>query len=143
MTQGAHAFLPSDGNSILRRHAALPDVNDLTPDRTHFMPDTSQVFIDWAGRLRTGDVSFQAIAQARTGDPVALSQQNGRWWVKDRQGRRLIGMKGGWGVPDGRRVFSAVIGGIIARHANESGDVHRGKLQQDRWEVVLPEIILE
>ncbi len=143
MTQGAHAFLPSLGDSILRRHAALPDVKDLPPDRAYLMPDMSQVFIDWAGRLRAGDVSLEAIAQARTGDPVTLKQQNGRWWVTDRQGRRLIGMKGGWAVPDGRRIVSAAIGAIVARHAHESGEDHRGKLQQDSWEVVLPEIILE
>ncbi len=143
MTQGAHAFLPAAGDSILRRHAALPDVKDLPPDRAYLMPDMSQVFIDWAGRLRAGDVSHQAIAQARTGDPVTLNQQNGRWWVTDRQGRRLIGMKGGWGVPAGRRIVSAAIGAIVARHAHESGEDHRAKLQQERWEVVLPEIILE
>ncbi|MBS0126286.1 RecQ family ATP-dependent DNA helicase [Aestuariicoccus sp. KMU-90] len=143
MTQGAHAFLPSEGDSILRRHAALPDVKDLPPDRAYLMPDMSQVFIDWAGRLRAGDVSLDAIAQAQTGDPVTLNQQNGRWWVTDRQGRRLIGMKGGWGVPDGRRIVSAAIGAIVARHAHESGEDHRAKLQQERWEVVLPEIILE
>ncbi|CAM9960029.1 unnamed protein product, partial [Chrysoparadoxa australica] len=122
MTQGAHAFLPAVGDGILRRHAALPDVNDLPPDRAYLMPDMSQVFIDWAGRLRAGDVSLQAIAQARTGDPVTLNQQNGRWWVTDRQGRRLICMKGGWGMPDGRRVVSAAIGAIVARHSHESGE---------------------
>ncbi len=143
MTQGAHAFLPAEGASILRRHAALPDVKDLPADRTYHVPDMGQVFIDWAGRLRTGDASLHAIAQARTGDPVTLSQQNGRWWVKDRQGRRLIGMKSGWAVPDGRRVISAAIGAIVARHAHESGEDHRAKLQQDSWEVVLPEIVLE
>ncbi|WP_323771741.1 hypothetical protein [Antarctobacter sp.] len=107
------------------------------------MPDLSQVFIDWAGRLRTGDASLDAIAQARTGDPVTLSQQNGRWWVKDRQGRRLIALKGGWTVPDGQRVVSAVIGAIVARQEHESSEEHRVKLQKDRWEVVLPEIVLE
>jgi ATP-dependent DNA helicase RecQ len=143
MTQGAHAFLPSEGDSILGRRAALPEVKDLPPDRTYLMPDLSQVFIDWAGRLRIADASHDAIAAARTGDPVTLSQQNGRCWVKDRKGRRLIAMKGGWTVPDGQRVVSAFIGAIVARHAHESGEEHRGKLQQGRWEVVLPEIVME
>ncbi|TCS59610.1 ATP-dependent DNA helicase RecQ [Primorskyibacter sedentarius] len=143
VTQGAHAFLPSARGNILRRHAALPDVKDLPPDRTYLMPDMSQVFIDWAGRLRNGYTTFDAIAQAQTGDPVTLSRGNGRWLVKDRQGRSLISMKGGWAVPDGKRVVSATIGAIVARRAHESGDDHRGKLHQDRWEVVLPEIVLE
>lgn len=143
MTQGAHAFLPSSGDSIVRRQAALPDVEELPPERTYLMPDMSQVFIDWPGRLQKNDASIDAISQARTGDPVTLSQQNGRWWVKDQQGRRLIGMKSGWTVPGGQRVVSAVIGAIVARHAHESGEEHRAKLQQDRWEVVLPETVLE
>jgi len=52
-------------------------------------------------------------------------------------------MRGGWTVPDGQRVVSAVIGAIVARQARESGEEHRAKLQRDRWEVVLPEIVLE
>lgn len=143
ITQGAHALVPSNGDSMLRRHATLPHVEDLSPDRTYLMPDMSQVFIDWAGRLQTRNASLDAIAQAQTGDPVTLNQRNGRWWVQDRQGRNLIAMKGGWAVPEGQRVISAHIGAIVARYATESGEEHRGKLQQDIWEVVLPEIVLE
>ncbi|MDA7430083.1 hypothetical protein PGB28_16585 [Primorskyibacter aestuariivivens] len=43
----------------------------------------SQVFIDWAGRLRAGDASLNAISKARTGDPVTLTHEQGRWWVRD------------------------------------------------------------
>ncbi|WP_416914438.1 UvrD-helicase domain-containing protein [Seohaeicola sp.] len=143
MTQGAHALLPPNNDSILHRDAALPEVEDLPPDRTYLMPDLSQVFIDWAGRLRNGDASLDAIANARTGDPVTLIQQNGRSWLKDRQGRTLIRMRDEWSVPDGKRVVLAVIGAIITRHAHESGEEYRAMLNRDRWEVILPEIVLE
>ena len=143
MTQGAHVLLSSEEDSILRRQVATPEAKDLPLDRAYFMPDMGQVFIDWAGRLRDGDTSHDAISQAQTGDPVTLCQHDERWWVKDRQGRRLISMKGGWTVPDGKRVVSAAIGAIVARHAHESGEEHRAKLKQDQWEVVLPEIVLE
>ena len=142
MTQGAHPFLPPAGDSILSRRAALPPVQDMPPDRSYLMPDMSQVFIDWAGRLPPGDASLDALARARTGDPVTLHQQNGGWWVKDTSGQRLIRMKGGWALPAGMRVVSAVIGAIVARHADESGEAHRPKLKRESWDVVLPEIVL-
>ena len=143
MTQGAHAFVPAEGGSILRRPAALPDAQDLPPDRTYLMPDMSQVFIDWAGRRRAGDPCFEAIAQAQVGDPVRLMRGGARWSVIDAKGRPLIAMKRGWAVPDGQRVVSAEVGAIVARHAHESSEEHRSKLLRDSWELVLPEIVLE
>jgi ATP-dependent DNA helicase RecQ len=143
MSQGTHAFVRAQGDSILHRTAALPAAHDLPPDRDYRMPDMGQVFIDWAGRLRNGDPCLAAIAQARVGDPVTLAQEAGRWWVRDLQGRKLIAMKGGWAVPGGWRIRAAEVGAIAWRHAHESGEEHRPKLCRDSWEVVLPEVVLE
>ncbi|UWQ60525.1 RecQ family ATP-dependent DNA helicase [Leisingera caerulea] len=143
MTQGTHAFVPAGGDNIIRRHAALPEAQDFPPDRTYLMPDMGQVFIDWAGRLRNGDASLSAIAQAQVGDPVTLVQEFDRWWIRDAKGRTLVGMKGGWGVPAGQRIVSAEVGAIVGRHAHESGEDHRHKLHRDSWDVVLPEVVLE
>ncbi len=115
----------------------------MPPDRACLMPDMGQVFIDWAGRLREGDVSLSAISSARDGDRVDIAQDAGRWWFRNAQGRRLVGMKGGWAVPPGRRIVSAAVGAIVMRHARETGDQHRPKLCRDSWEVVFPEIVLE
>jgi len=101
------------------------------------------VFIDWAGRLPARDRSVQAIEQAQVGAPVTISQMHGRWFVTDRQGRRLSAMRGDWAVPSGRRIVSARVGAIVTRHAHESGEEHRTKLNRELWEVVLPEIVLE
>lgn len=143
MTQGAHALLPSNGDGILSRPAAMPEGQDLPPDRSYLMADMGEVFIDWAGRLNVDDASLSAIAQAQVGNPVSLTRDGGRWWVRDRFGRRLAGMKGGWAVPEGRRIVSAEVSAILSRHAHESGEEHRPKLRRDSWEVVLPEIVLE
>ncbi|WP_323772401.1 RecQ family ATP-dependent DNA helicase [Antarctobacter sp.] len=143
MTQGAHAFVPPAGDNILRRNAALPDAKDWPPDRTYLMPDMSQVFIDWPGRLRKDDPRLAGIAQAQVGDRLDLVKDGARWSIRDTKGRALIVMKGGWTVPDGQRVVSAEVGAIVARHAHESGEDHRTKLRRESWEVVLPEIILE
>jgi len=142
-TQGAHAFVPATGDKILRRQVALPDLHDLPPERHYLMPDLSQVFIDWAGRLRAGDDSLAAIVRAQVGAPVTVAQRGGRWYVMDRQGRRLSTMRADWDVPSGRRVVSAEIGAIVTRHAHESGEEHRKRLNRECWEVVLPEIVLE
>ncbi|MGY3437498.1 MULTISPECIES: RecQ family ATP-dependent DNA helicase [unclassified Marinovum] len=143
MTQGAHAFVPSEGKNILPRPAALPDVQDWPPDRTYLMPDMRQVFIDWPGRLSASDPCLEAIAQAQVGDPVKMVKDGSRWSIRDARGRILIVMKGGWTVPDGTRVISAEVGAIVSRHAHESGDEHRSKLRRETWDVVLPEIVLE
>lgn len=142
-TQGAHAFVPPEGDNILRRHAALPEALDWPPDRTYLMPDMSQVFIDWPGRLKDGDPCLAGIAHAQVGDSLHLVKDGARWSVRDTNGRALIVMKGGWDIPDARRIVSAEVGAIVTRHAYESGEEHRTKLRRERWEVVLPEIVLE
>ncbi len=143
MTQGTHAFVPAGGDNILRRHAALSGAQDLPPDRAYLLPDLGQVFIDWAGRLRNGDASLSAIAQAQVGDPVTLTQDAGRWWVRDFRGRKLVSMKSGWSIPNGRSVVSAEVGAIVRRYSYESGDNHRQKLLRESWDIVLPEVVLE
>ncbi len=143
MTQATHAFLPPEGDNILRRQAALPDAKNWPSDRTYLMPDMSQVFIDWPGRLQAGDPCLQAIVQAQVGDSLDLVKDGARWSIHDAKGRVLIMMKGGWDVPDGQRVVSAEVGAIVTRHALESSEEHRTKLRRESWEVVLPEIILE
>jgi ATP-dependent DNA helicase RecQ len=143
MTQGGHAFVPADGINILRREAAAPNLRDLPPERHYILPELGQVFIDWAGRLPASDSSVQAIEQAHVGAPVTISQMHGRWFVTDIQGRRLSAMRADWAVPSGRRIVSARVGAIVTRHAHESGEEHRTKLNRELWEVVLPEIVLE
>lgn len=143
MTQGAHAFMPADGDNILRRQTALPEARELPPDRTYLMPDMSQVFIDWPGRLRDEDRCLAAIAEAQVGDRLALVKDGSRWAVRDLDGRTLIMMKGGWDVPAGQRIVSTEVGAIVSRRAHESSEEHRSKLRRDTWEVVLPEIVLE
>lgn len=143
MTQGAHAFVPAEGDNILRRQAALPHERDLPPDREYRMPSLGQVFIDWAGRLRPGDPGLVAIRHAQVGDPVQLMRNGTRWSLHDARGRALGMMKSGWAIPEGRRVVSAVVGAIVTRHADESDDEYRAKLRRGSWEVILPEIVLE
>lgn len=143
ISQGTHPFVALGGDNIIRRRAAPPEAEDLPANRAYIMPDMGLVFIDWAGRLGSGNTSLTAIAEARVGDPVSLVHDAGRWWIEDSQRRRLAGMKGGWDIPDGRCVISAEVGAIVERRAYESGELHRQKLRRDSWEVVLPEIVLE
>lgn len=143
MTQGAHAFVPAEGDSILPREAALPDLHALPPERYYVQPELGQVFIDWAGRLPAHDRSLKAITQTQVGAPVTLAQMHKRWFVTDSQGRRLTAMRADWAVPPGRRIVSAQVGAIVTRNAYESGEEHRQKLTRESWEVILPEIVLE
>ncbi|WP_216597747.1 RecQ family ATP-dependent DNA helicase [Loktanella sp. 3ANDIMAR09] len=143
VTQGAHPFLRAGTDGILQRRPPAPDLSDMPPDRTYLMPDLAQVFIDWAGRLAEHDSSVSAINAAQVGDAVTLTDDGGRWSVRDAQGRKLGAMKGGWALPAGRRIVSAEVGAIVVRHAYESGEDHRPKLRRTSWEIVLPEIILE
>lgn len=143
MTQGAHAYVPAAGVNILRRDVAALGLRELPPERHYILPELGQVFIDWAGRLPARDRSVQAIAQTQVGAPVTISKMHERWFVKDMQGRRLSAMRGDWALPSGRRIVSAQVGAIVTRHAHESGEAHRTKLNREHWEVVLPEIVLE
>ncbi|MGL4440630.1 MAG: RecQ family ATP-dependent DNA helicase, partial [Bosea sp. (in: a-proteobacteria)] len=143
MAQGRHAFVTTKGDNIVRREASLPELHDLPPERRYIQPELGQVFIDWAGRLPTEDRSIKAIEQAQVGAPVTVSQMHRRWFVADSQGRRVTAMRADWAVPAGLRIVSARVGAIVTRHAHESGEEHRQKLNRESWEVILPEIVLE
>ncbi len=143
VTQGAHPFLRSGTDGILQRRPPVPDLSDMPPERLYLMPELAQVFIDWAGRLPDRDASVTAINEAKVGDAVSLTDDGGRWFVRDAKGRKLGAMKGGWTLPAGRRIVSAEVGAIVVRHAHESGEEHRPKLRRPSWEIVLPEVVLE
>ncbi len=143
VSQGAHPFLRSGTDGILQRRPPVPDLSDMPPERLYLMPELAQVFIDWAGRLPDRDASVTAINEAKVGDAVSLTDDGGRWFVRDAKGRKLGAMKGGWALPAGRRIVSAEVGAIVVRHAHESGEEHRPKLRRPSWEIILPEVILE
>ena len=99
------------------------------------------VNLGYAGLFPEQHRIHQSIADARTGDPLALVENNGRWDIRDAQGRMLGRMAKRFEPPDGSTIAEATVDGIF--QWSTGGQAREGEKWQPKvgtWEVVIPEI---
>ena len=74
--------------------------NDTEASETHRHPDLSEVYLDFAGRLRAVPIA-QGHRRLRTGHPVHLRQDGTAFWLTDEAGTPVGRLAKGDGVPPG------------------------------------------
>ena len=114
----------ADANRAVIKRYGLRDVN-----------------LGYAGLFPEGHRIHRAIVDARTGDPLALVENNGKWDIRDAQGRMLGRMAKRFEPPDGSTLAGATVDGIF--RWSTGGQAREGEKWQPKvgtWEVVIPEI---
>ena len=99
------------------------------------------VNLGYAGLFPEGHRIHRAITDARTGDPLTLVENNGKWDIHDAQGRMLGRMAKRFEPPDGSTLAGATVDGIF--RWSTGGQAREGEKWQpkvDTWEVVIPEV---
>lgn len=140
MAEGAHPFLASH-EDLLRREVA-PDCSALLGrSEQYVMPDMKLVDLSWAGRLGDGDPSLGAIATCEVGDPVALICNEGRWFIRDRDGNSLGRMSSAFSPPEGLTFLRGEIGAVIRWRKSDNEEQYHSSIRRDEWEAVLPELV--
>ena len=86
----------------------------------------------------------EAIAALSPGDRLGVRMGPRGWWeLLNSQGRVVGQLAGSYRVPDGLQVkFALVMAVAVWDKVNSDPEYQRG-IQCDRWEVVVPELVLE
>ena len=114
----------ADANGAVIKRYGLRDVN-----------------LGYAGLFPEGHGIHRALEDARTGDPLALVENNGKCDIRDAQGRMLGRMAKRFEPPDGSTLAAATVDGIF--RWSTGGQAREGEKWQpkvDTWEVVIPEV---
>ncbi len=140
MTEGAHPFLAPHENLLTRE--AKPDCDALQGrSEQYVMPEMKLVDLSWAGRLGDGSLSLRAIAACEAGDPVTLIRNEGRWFIRDRDGNLLGRMSNAFSPPEGLTFLRGEIGAVIRWRKSDNEEEYRSSIRRDEWEAVLPELV--
>ena len=143
MSNDNHEYLPTGASSILTRHVEA-DINAFPgPRRKYVSADARMVDLSFAGRQRPGHPALNAIAEAQIGDPVTLTLENQRWFLRDARGRILGRMAKSFSPPPGTNFARGEIAAILRWRKEDADEAFHYTLKRDAWENVLPELVFE
>ena len=129
--------------SVLQRRAPAADLSDPRLDERIVECAPDDVVLSFAGWRKPGHRVHRAVAALKPGDPLSLSQENGRWNVFDASGHKVGRMARKRTVPVGMDIAEARVHGIFTRWKTDGNDEeHRKRLRSESWEVVLPRLVL-
>ena len=143
LSMGArHPFVGGlDGPAVA--HRAL-DGNglDVTDCRKIYRTlNPSEVFLDFAGKMANGHPTLKALDYIKPGDPVSLKPDGERLMIVDRHGVPVGQLAKKFAPPEGGTFVEGTVFAITRRYRSDSGEGFKGFLNQDRWSVVIPELV--
>ena len=102
------------------------------------------VFLSFAGYRNRGDPVHEAIAALSPGDRLGIRKgSRGRWELLNSDGIVVGRLAGGYKVPDDMHIKSATVLAVACWEKDNSDPEYQRGIQCDRWEVVVPELVLE
>ena len=102
------------------------------------------VFLSFAGYRKPDDPVHEAIATLSSGDRLGIRMgPRGRWELLNSQGRVVGQLAGSYKVPDEMQVKLATVMAVVAWDKDNSEPEYQQGIVCDRWEVVVPELVLE
>jgi ATP-dependent DNA helicase RecQ len=111
--------------------------------RLHERVELSNVDLGFAGRFAAGKKVHRSIEQLRPGDPLKLRQQDGKWELLDRTGDLVGRMAKAFKPRPDMRCLEARVAAVITRLKEDSSPEYQQHFQCQKWEVVVPQFILE
>ncbi|MBW0159635.1 RecQ family ATP-dependent DNA helicase [Sedimentimonas flavescens] len=141
ITSGRHPYVHAGEDNVLVRKVS-PVSKDLPVEaHQYMMPDLKLVDLSWAGRLRDGHLSLEAINSAKVGDPISLVADEDRWLIKDAKGRTLSRMSQAFKPPSPQSFLRGEIGAIVRWRKTDNKEEFRSTIRRDEWESILPELV--
>ena len=124
---------------IRQAHAAAPDTSQCM---MHYQTlDLSQVDLSFAGRLREGNPSLEAIRRLRAGDPVSLSRAGTDGSSTTAQGRPLAGLRRATSRRPAADFVRGEVAAVLVRRREDLDIEYQDRLRRDQWDVVVPELV--
>ena len=139
---GRHPFTNGlDGPAVAHR-APNSEGIDVTDCRKIYRTlNPSEVFLDFAGQMSNGDNALRSLDRIAAGDPVDLKQSGNRWLIVDQDGVEIGRLARKFEPPEDTAFVEGSVFAIITRYRSDSDEDFQARLKQDRWSVVLPELI--
>ncbi len=142
-SRGFHHELLDHAATIRREAAELPPCSAAVEYR-YVRTTLQDVDLGFAGRRRPTDPIHQAIAALSIGDSVDIRiGQNGRWELRDTEGRPVGRLAKSFKPPPGMRYRSAEVFAVVSWSREASDPEYRDAMQCDAWETVVPELVFE
>ena len=111
--------------------------------RLHKRAELSEVDLGFAGRLPIGNKMHRSIERLQPGDPLELRQQDGKWELFDRTGALVGRMARAFELRSDMRCRETSVAAVITRSEDDSLPEYRGRVRNPKWEVVIPQFVLE
>ena len=110
-----------------------------------YMPlSLRDVFLSHAGYHTAGDPLHKAIAALHPGDRLGVqARHDGRWMLLNEGGGVVGQLAASCRIPDGMSVTSATVMAVVVWEKSNSEPEYQRRLKCDRWEVVVPTLVLE
>ena len=110
-----------------------------------YMPlSLRDVFLSHGGYRGAGDPIHKAIAALHPGDRLGVqARHDGRWMLLNEGGDVVGQLAASCRIPDGMSVTSARVMAVVVWEKSNSGPEYQRRLKCDRWEVVVPTLVLE
>ena len=129
--------------TIRREAAELPPCSAAVEYR-YVRTTLQDVDLGFAGRRRPTDPIHQAIAALSIGDSLDIRiGQDGRWELRDTEGRPVGRLAKSFKPPPGMRCRSAEVFAVVSWSREATDPEYRDALQCDAWETVVPELVFE
>ena len=103
--------------------------------------DLSEVDLSFAGRLHANDASVSAIWKVNVGDPIKLEATGNRLVLTNSQGVIIGRLARKFEAPKGATFVGGQVLAIVTRYRDDSSEEFHSQLRQERWEVIVPELI--
>lgn len=127
--------------AVLARAAPLATPLPDGLDRRYELLGLKDVDLGFAGRSRS-DAVREALATLRAGDPLTVVAEAGRWLFRTAAGE-IVGRSSSSYRPPAGRIVGARVAAIGVWRRADGNDGWRDRAVVDRWEFVLPEVVLE
>ncbi len=101
----------------------------------------SEVVLDFAGQMAAGHPALRALDSLAAGDPISLRQDGNRVLIIDRHGIAVGCLARKYEPPKGATLVEGSVHAITVRYRSDSAESFRPRLRQERWNVVLPELV--
>jgi ATP-dependent DNA helicase RecQ len=127
--------------AVLQRPPPLRDPLPEGLGRRYELFGLKDVDLGFAGRSRS-DAARAALEGLRAGDDLTVVAQGGRWLFKTASGQTVGRNSSGCRLPAGR-IVCARVAAIGVWRCEDHDEGWRDRAAVDRWEFVLPEVVLE
>ena len=101
------------------------------------------VFLSFTGYRKAGDPLHEALADLMPGDRLGVQKGARRLELVNATGRLVGQLTASYKIPEGMRVKFATVLGIAVWGKEHSEPEYQARFQCERWEVVVPELVLE